>query len=111
MTVNRTDSKGRSKANITGVRALCVDLDGANPMNIERLRLRASCGVETSHDRYHFNWVVRGVQLEEFPYLQKRIAILMGGDVSVCDLSRRNAAARVCTSKARAVHGPRFSPA
>ena len=88
VTVNRTNLKGRSKENIIGVRALCVDLDGADPMNIERLSLKVSCGAETSPGRYHFYWPVKGVLLEEFPFLQKRLAVLMGGDASVCDLPR-----------------------
>jgi Protein of unknown function (DUF3631)/RepB DNA-primase from phage plasmid len=86
--VNETDFRGRATANVVRVRAYFVDLDGADPRNLLRLRLRPHLVTETSPGHYHAYWLVAGATLEQFKSVQQRLAKPMGGDRSVCDLSR-----------------------
>jgi hypothetical protein len=86
--VNETDFRGRAASNIVRVRAYFVDLDGAELSNLARLGLYPHLCVQTSHGRYHAYWRVEGAQLETFPDIQQRLAALMDGDPTVCDLSR-----------------------
>src|SRR5262249_3325408 len=44
--------------------------------------------IETSPGRYHGYWLVAGARLENFKSIQQRLAKLMAGDLSVCDLPR-----------------------
>ena len=86
--INETDFHGRATANIVRVRAYFVDLDGADLRNLLRLRLRPHLVTETSPGHYHAYWLVAGATLEQFKSVQQRLAKLMEGDRSVCDLSR-----------------------
>jgi hypothetical protein len=86
--VNETDFNGRATANIVRVRAYFVDLDGAPLANLHRIRLRPHLVTETSPGRYHGYWLVTGATLEQFKSIQQRLANLMDGDPSVCDLPR-----------------------
>ena len=88
VTINRTDLKGRKKENVTSVRALFVDLDGAPLTNLTRLGIEPRACVATSPDKFHLYWRVEGVGLDEFTGLQKRLAALLGGDLAVSDLPR-----------------------
>jgi D5 N terminal like/RepB DNA-primase from phage plasmid len=88
VTLNETDGKGISAANVTRVRALFVDLDGAPLANLACLKLQPSIIVSTSPGRYHAYYLVEGVRLEEFSELQTRLAALLGGDPKVKDLPR-----------------------
>jgi RepB DNA-primase from phage plasmid len=88
VTANRTDLKGRREANVLAVRALFVDLDGSPIPDLNRLGLPAHILVETSPGRFHLYWFVKGVERAEFTAMQKRLAAIMGGDSSVCDLPR-----------------------
>lgn len=86
--VNAGDGKGRTKANVKGVRALFVDLDGSPLEPVTQSALQPHITVETSPDRFHAYWLVDGVSLGEFTPLQRAIAERFKGDPSVSDLPR-----------------------
>lgn len=76
VTVNATDGKGRTKANITAVRALFVDFDtpdDSRPSRLLGLPVPPSCIVESSQGKHHAYWVVDGIGLDEFSDYQKRL--------------------------------------
>jgi putative DNA primase/helicase len=86
VTINETDFKGRSAANIVRVRALFVDFDGA-PLP-EKFHAEPHIICESSPGRWHVYWRVDGCSLDQFAQLQKRLAAFYGGDPSVNDLPR-----------------------
>ena len=88
VTVNRTDLMGRREANVVGVRALFADLDGAPLSVLERFGLPPHIIVISSPSRFHVYWKVKDIERTVFTDLQKRLAALLGGDSSVCDLPR-----------------------
>jgi hypothetical protein len=88
VTVNRTDLRGRRKANIVAVRALVADLDGAPLSVLERLGLPPHIIVITSPCRFHVYWKVETIATTDFKGLQQRLAALLGSDPTVCDLPR-----------------------
>lgn len=87
-TVNATDGKGRRAENITAVRALFVDLDGAPIEPVMRCGLQPHAIVESSPGRFHAYWLAAGCALEAFGPLQKALAAKFNGDPSVHDLPR-----------------------
>jgi putative DNA primase/helicase len=87
-TVNYTDGKGRKAANITGVRALWLDLDGAPIEPVVNCGLQPHCIVESSPGKWHAYWMVSGCELADFEGHQKALAARFGGDSKVCDLPR-----------------------
>ncbi len=86
LTVNETDGKGRSKKNITRVRAVFADLDGAPLEPV--LEYCPSLIVESSPNRYHAYWMTYDTPLESFTRIQKAIANKFGSDPKVSDLNR-----------------------
>ena len=90
VTVNQTDLKGRSLANIVKVRALFVDLDGSpiQPINDLPEDLQPHIIIESSPNRWHAYWLVNNCELEQFKPLQQALAALFDGDKQVCDLPR-----------------------
>lgn len=86
--VNAGDGKGRRAENVTEVRAVFADLDGA-PLDPVRLcALKPHAIVESSPGRFHAYWLALDVRPEQFRPLQQGIAARFGGDVKVCDLPR-----------------------
>lgn len=84
--VNQTDGNGRKAENVTGVRALFIDTDGAPyPQN---LPLRPHIVVRSSPKRWHIYWCVSDVPLTAFRITQKALAVRYGTDTAVCDLPR-----------------------
>ncbi|TWV80437.1 DNA-primase RepB domain-containing protein [Moraxella sp. VT-16-12] len=76
VTVNATDGKGRTKANITAVRALFVDFDTVDESRVARLTtlpVPPTVIVESSHGKHHAYWVVDGIALDEFSLHQKQL--------------------------------------
>lgn len=76
VTVNATDGKGRTKANITAVRALFVDFDTPNterPARLLALPVPPTVIVESSQGKHHAYWVVDGIALNDFGEYQKRL--------------------------------------
>lgn len=89
VTINRTDGKGRKSDNVVGIRAVFVDLDGAPLAPIMQWILPPHIVVESSAGRYHAYWIVDDtVTLSEFTGLQKKLAKLFHGDLTVHDLPR-----------------------
>ena len=87
-TVNATDGRGRNGTNITKVRAVFVDLDGA-PLNaVYDSPLEPHLIIQSSQGKYHVYWIVEGVELDHFTNIQKILAKQFQGDAKVCDLPR-----------------------
>jgi hypothetical protein len=86
--VNRGDGEGRASGNVTGVRALFVDLDGAPLQPVLAAGVEPHAVVESSPGRWHVYWLTKGCELEQFKPAQKALAAKFGGDPSVCDLPR-----------------------
>ncbi len=86
VTVNRTDGKGLSAENVTGVTALFADTDGAELAPL--LRLKPHIVVESSPGNWHVYWKVGDCPLDQFTALQQAIIAKFGTDKSVHDLPR-----------------------
>ncbi len=71
--VNKGDGKGRKRRNVVRVRALFIDLDGADPTPAITA-LKPHIVVESSPGRYHLYWRVSDCSLEQFKPLQQAIA-------------------------------------
>ena len=87
-TVNATDLQGRETKNITKVRALFVDLDGAPLEPVLSAPLSPHIVVETSPKKFHAYWIVEGVSLEHFQLIQKALIKRFNADPCVHDLPR-----------------------
>ena len=86
--VNQGDERGRKIANVSSVRALFVDLDGAPLEPLRTSPLLPHCVVETSPGRWHAYWRVADCLLLDFTPLQKALAARFDADATVCDLAR-----------------------
>src|SRR5262249_22266207 len=62
---NETDFRGRSAANIIGVRVYFSDLDGAPLENLRRIALPPHFVAHTSADRFHAYWRVGEASIEQ----------------------------------------------
>lgn len=87
-TVNRTDGQGRRATNVTAVRALFVDLDGAPIGPVEQCAAEPHAVVESSPGRFHAYWLVSDCPLDKFRAAQASLAARFDGDASVIDLPR-----------------------
>lgn len=88
VTVNETDGLGYKSENVVRVRAVFVDLDGANVAPVLAWTLAPHMVVESSRGRWHAYWLVDGLPLEQFRVVQKALAAEFCGDASVNDLAR-----------------------
>ena len=86
--VNYGDGLGRRAENVTGVRCLFLDLDGAPVQPVLDAGVDPHAIVESSPGKWHVYWQVTGCQLEQFKPAQQALASRFGGDPSVCDLPR-----------------------
>lgn len=86
--VNHGDGQGRTAANVTGVRALFVDLDGAPLAPVLAAPIEPHAVVESSPGRWHAYWLVDGCPLDQFSCWQKAMAARFNGDSAVHDLPR-----------------------
>ncbi len=86
--INEGDLQGRKAENVTKVRALFVDLDGAPITPILQEQIQPHIVVSTSRNKFHVYWLVNDCPLEEFSKLQKALAKKFNGDPAVSDLSR-----------------------
>ena len=87
ITINATDGTGRKAENITRVRALWLDLDGA-PIEPVREWETPHIEVESSPGKWHAYWLVNDVTLEQFTPLQDALIKKFDGDPAVKDLPR-----------------------
>lgn len=88
ITVNRTDLKGREAVNITGIRALFVDLDGAPLEPVLNAAVPPDMIVESSEERYHAYWLISNCPIDSFKSTQQALAKRFDGDRSCCDTPR-----------------------
>jgi putative DNA primase/helicase len=87
VTVNKTDGRGRKNENVTGIRALFVDLDGAPIEPVREWSVKPYMIVESSPGKFHAYWRHDGsVELKDFGWIQSKLAIKFGGDPSMDDL-------------------------
>jgi predicted P-loop ATPase len=86
ITVNETDRGGREEKNITRVRALFIDLDGA-PLP-STFHAKPHIIVESSPGRWHVYWLVSDCELDKFEALQERLIDTYGSDKAIHDLPR-----------------------
>jgi hypothetical protein len=86
--VNRGDGKGRSKKNVTGVRAVFLDLDGAPLSPVSAAIPQPNIVVESSPGRYHAYWLIEDCPLASFGSVQRALAEKYKGDPSVSDSCR-----------------------
>ena len=86
--VNHGDGQGRKTINVTGVRALFVDLDGAPLEPVTDCAIEPHMVIESSRDRYHAYWLVSDCALDQFTKLQAALAIKFNSDPKVKDLPR-----------------------
>jgi putative DNA primase/helicase len=89
VTVNKIHPGPRTAANVTGVRALFIDLDGAPLEPVWAWKLPPHIVVESSPGKFHVYWRADGsVRLGDFSTLQRKLAKVFDSDPSVCDLPR-----------------------
>ena len=88
VTVNECAAGRRRAADVTRVRSLFSDLDGAPLAPVLACSLEPHIIVESSPGRFHPYWLCEGVELHQFTPLQRAIAARFGGDSAVCDLPR-----------------------
>lgn len=86
--VNEGDGKGRSTENVKKVRAVFVDLDGADIQPVLDANPPPSITVESSPGRFHAYWLVRDMSVREFKSAQQKLAAMFDGDKAVNDLPR-----------------------
>ena len=88
VTVNETDLKGREAKNITRVRAVFADTDGAPLEPIQGHLMKPSGITDSSPGKWHAYWLAEGLPLDEFEQIQSNIASMFGTDSKVKDLPR-----------------------
>lgn len=97
-TINATDGKGRKENNITHIRALAVDLDGAPLAPVLECELSPHYVIESSRGRYQCYWLINPIPISSFSSIEEAkskfatwqiaLARKFGGDESIKDLSR-----------------------
>lgn len=87
VSINETDGKGRKRQNITAVRAIFLDLDGAPIDPVLSCKLKPHVVVESSAGRYHVYWLVKDFPLEKFEDVQRAVAKRFDGDPAVALLT------------------------
>ncbi|AUB36492.1 Molybdopterin-guanine dinucleotide biosynthesis protein [Nostoc flagelliforme CCNUN1] len=86
-TVNQTDGKGRTAANIVGINALIADYDNGEPLNLDQLP--APSAVVQSKKGKHLYWFLKaGQDIKLYTTYQSMISGLTGGDPVIKDLPR-----------------------
>ncbi|MFP7721412.1 DNA-primase RepB domain-containing protein [Lysobacter sp. A3-1-A15] len=86
--VNRGDGYGRKASNVTGIRALFVDLDGASIEPVLAAPIRPRIVVESSPGKWHAYWPVVDIPTDHFSAAQKVLAARFGADPKVHDKPR-----------------------
>lgn len=86
--VNEGDGQGRKRENVTRVRAIFADLDGAPLEPVLDCELKPSILVQSSPDRYHAYYLCKDVPLDQFTALQTEIAKRFNSDPAVKDICR-----------------------
>jgi hypothetical protein len=87
VTVNETNGRGRSAADVVRIRAVFVDLDKGEPLPA-KFHAEPHVVVESSRSKWHAYWLVEDCSLGEFGPLQQRLSRAYGSDPVVHDLPR-----------------------
>lgn len=88
VTINATNLKGRTAADIVRCRGVCIDLDGASVEPLMSAPITPHIVVESSPGKFHIYWLIEDLALEHFTIVQKQLAAMFKGDSQVCDLPR-----------------------
>jgi uncharacterized protein DUF5906/DNA primase RepB-like protein len=89
VTINETDSNGRKETNITRIRALFIDLDGAPLQPVANVKVKPHIVIQSSPGRFQGYWSCTGrMPFKAFEPLQKALADRFNGDPAVSDLPR-----------------------
>lgn len=88
VTVNQTNGMGRKKADITRIRALFVDLDGAPLGPVQNAATPPHITVQSSPGRFHAYWRVSDCNVEQCEPALKQLIGKFDADPSCCDRSR-----------------------
>lgn len=88
VTVNQTNGKGRTKADITRIRALFVDLDGAPLEPLQKAATPPHITVESSPGRFHAYWRVADCGLDQCEPALKQLITKYKADARCSDRSR-----------------------
>jgi hypothetical protein len=92
VTVNRTNGNGRTNKDVTAVRSLFLDLDGAPLQKVREWSIPPHIITESSSGKYHVYWLLdEGSSvstLKDFEELQQKLAVKFNGDPSMGDLSQ-----------------------
>jgi hypothetical protein len=86
--VNRGDGRGRTADNVTGVRALFVDLDGSPIEPVLTAPIPPRIVIESSPGKWHAYWPAGNIPAGMFTVAQKALAARWAGDPKVCDRPR-----------------------
>jgi hypothetical protein len=96
--LNKGDGNGRSNSNVTHLRALVADLDGAPLSPVMSCPVEPTFIIESSKGRYQCHWLINPISIEDFGSFEEAknkfaayqvsIARKFAGDESVKDLSR-----------------------
>jgi hypothetical protein len=86
--VNRGDGMGRSAANVTGCRALFLDLDGSPIEPVLAAPIAPRIVVESSPGKWHAYWPIADLPTDQFTASQKTLAAMFAGDSKVNDRPR-----------------------
>jgi hypothetical protein len=87
VSVNETNGEGRKRSNITRVRAVFLDLDGASLDPVYQCSLKSHLIVESSPGRFHAYWIVKDFPLDRYEDVQRAIARRFDGDPAVALLT------------------------
>jgi hypothetical protein len=83
-----TDGNGRSKSNVTAIKSLVLDLDGAPLEPVLTAAIPPAAVIRTSPGRHHAYWPITGLPVHAFTRAQRELAARFDGDVAVSDPSR-----------------------
>ena len=86
--VNYCDGAGRSSANVTRVRSLFVDLDGAPVEPLMTCEAKPHVIIESSPGRFQAFWRCKNVAIGEFTPVQKALIKKFNADPACKDLGR-----------------------
>ncbi|MCZ8286808.1 MAG: phage/plasmid primase, P4 family, partial [Bacteroidia bacterium] len=89
--INDCAGSKRTAENMTGVNVLCIDKDndkGPTAKELQSLPIPPHMIVETSPDKLHAYWLVKGCNIRHFTKLQKALAARFMTDLNVSDVSR-----------------------
>jgi hypothetical protein len=86
--VNRGDGRGRKADNVTGCRALFVDLDGSPIEPVLAATIPPQIVVESSPGKWHAYWPIADLPPAFFSPAQRALAALFAGDPKVHDKPR-----------------------